>query len=514
MKTVQVTKSFFISVLLCAVLFVLAVWSRFYGLEIKPLHFDESINGWFVMKMHQQGFYKYDPNNYHGPLYFYLLQLCELFWGSSLRVLRVLPSFFSVAAVMMFVFPLGGRRYWTLATGVLILFSPAFIFFGRSGIHEMPFVFFQMLFAAAIMRWLAGKKDSTALGMALVGLFGLVTLKETFAIFLFAAVVALLPLGSQQWKKSLGWADLKAAWTKRLTLWFILLFILFLGLFAGFGRNPSGILDFVRAFLPWAKTGVHGAGHDKEFLYWIKVLWEAEPLALAGLILSFWGAVKKDPEWRWISVFGLVQFLVYSWIPYKTVWCILSLVWPFYFVLGLSIERAIALRSRSLIIAGSLMLILGGVVGWGSVWRGVYQDPIDLEHPYVYVNTTHEFKEFSDGLVLALKDIPDLKSKTFQIGGREQWPWPWVLRRSEALNFTLCRKQIIADAFVYICDKDTGPFVEDQMKEAYLKWELPLRQHQIESVVYMKAAIFAPYFPGLKVVGPGAEDSANQQESP
>ena len=46
----------------------------FFMLTEKPIHFDEGINGWFSMKMNQMGFYKYDPQNYHGPLYFYLLK--------------------------------------------------------------------------------------------------------------------------------------------------------------------------------------------------------------------------------------------------------------------------------------------------------------------------------------------------------------------------------------------------------------------------------------------------------
>jgi predicted membrane-bound mannosyltransferase len=51
----------------------LAVFLRFFLLGIKPPHFDEGINGWFVDQMMKNGFYKYDPTNYHGPLHFYVL---------------------------------------------------------------------------------------------------------------------------------------------------------------------------------------------------------------------------------------------------------------------------------------------------------------------------------------------------------------------------------------------------------------------------------------------------------
>ncbi|PYL67072.1 MAG: hypothetical protein DMF28_10005, partial [Verrucomicrobia bacterium] len=51
----------------------LAVFLRFFLLGIKPPHFDEGINGWFVDQVMKNGFYRYDPTNYHGPLHFYVL---------------------------------------------------------------------------------------------------------------------------------------------------------------------------------------------------------------------------------------------------------------------------------------------------------------------------------------------------------------------------------------------------------------------------------------------------------
>src|SRR5205823_9442942 len=39
----------------------LAAFLRFLLLGMKPPHFDEGINGWFVDQMLRNGFYKYDP---------------------------------------------------------------------------------------------------------------------------------------------------------------------------------------------------------------------------------------------------------------------------------------------------------------------------------------------------------------------------------------------------------------------------------------------------------------------
>src|SRR5256885_10867893 len=48
----------------------LAAFLRVLLLGMKPPHFDEGINGWFVDQLVKNGYYKYDPTNYHGPLHF------------------------------------------------------------------------------------------------------------------------------------------------------------------------------------------------------------------------------------------------------------------------------------------------------------------------------------------------------------------------------------------------------------------------------------------------------------
>src|SRR5581483_11791362 len=63
---------------------------RILFLGIKPPHFDEGINGWFVdAHIVKQGFYRYDPTNYHGPLHFYVLFLFKCLFGRNIWALRM-----------------------------------------------------------------------------------------------------------------------------------------------------------------------------------------------------------------------------------------------------------------------------------------------------------------------------------------------------------------------------------------------------------------------------------------
>src|SRR5256886_13649499 len=79
----------------------LGAFLRFFLLSIKPPHFDEGINGWFVDQMVKNGFYRYDPTNYHGPLHFYVLFLSETLFGRNAWALRLPVVLVSISCVWM-----------------------------------------------------------------------------------------------------------------------------------------------------------------------------------------------------------------------------------------------------------------------------------------------------------------------------------------------------------------------------------------------------------------------------
>src|ERR1041385_3805062 len=104
MVKAMISRNLWISAAILALAFVLRVaW-----LDLKPAHFDEGVNGWFVDQMTHQGFYHYDPTNFHGPFHFYVLFLAQTLFGRSIGVLRmpiVLVSTACVGLVLAF------RRY-------------------------------------------------------------------------------------------------------------------------------------------------------------------------------------------------------------------------------------------------------------------------------------------------------------------------------------------------------------------------------------------------------------------
>src|SRR5947199_6545556 len=114
----------------------LAAALRVLFLGIKPPHFDEGINGWFVDQMVKDGFYRYDPTNYHGPLHFYILFLYQTLLGRNVWAIRlpvVLASIFSIHLTLKFE-PFVGRNVSRLAALAMAV-SPGFGFSGLYAIH-------------------------------------------------------------------------------------------------------------------------------------------------------------------------------------------------------------------------------------------------------------------------------------------------------------------------------------------------------------------------------------------
>src|SRR5216683_7466637 len=169
----------------------LAVVLRFFLLGIKPPHFDEGINGWFVDQMVKNGFYKYDPTNYHGPLHFYVLLLSETLFGRNVWALRLPVVLVSIGCVWLALKfePLIGRNVSRLGALAMAV-SPGFVFYGRYSIHEVWLVLFSMMFIVGLLGlWKFG--TANYLWCAGMGVAGMILTKETYIIHLACAALAI-----------------------------------------------------------------------------------------------------------------------------------------------------------------------------------------------------------------------------------------------------------------------------------------------------------------------------------
>jgi uncharacterized protein (TIGR03663 family) len=340
------------------IILALGALLRFLFLSIKPPHFDEGINGWFVDQMMRTGFYKYDPTNYHGPLHFYILLITQALFGRHIWALRlpvVLASIASIWTTLRFE-PLVGRRASLVAAAAMAL-SPGFIFYGRYAIHEVWLLLFSMLFILGLLGlWKFGSRGYLwCVGM---GLAGMILTKETYIIHVGCALIAAAVLwvshritpmpdvrpARQGW----DWVDFVQVGSAG-----ILLIIFF---YSGTFLNWAGVRGLYETFATWYQTGSNGNGHEKPWPYWLELCLRYEWPIVIGLILCLCCQFFRNFAVRYLAIYGVGVFAAYSIVHYKTPWCIISIVWPslFVFAAGAAARR---------VPRGAFYLTLGACAG-------------------------------------------------------------------------------------------------------------------------------------------------------
>lgn len=143
--------------LLWSVLLIAAIGTRFWNLGYRTVHHDESLHVYFSwIYSTGESLYIHNPLT-HGPFLFEANALIYKIFGANDMTSRLLPAFFGVALVMM-PWLLRGRQFlgpWgALATGYMLLISPAFLYYTRYIRHDPYTAGGSLLLTIAIFRYL------------------------------------------------------------------------------------------------------------------------------------------------------------------------------------------------------------------------------------------------------------------------------------------------------------------------------------------------------------------------
>ena len=483
----------------------LAALLRFFLLGIKPAHFDEGINGWFVDQVMKNGFYRYDPTNYHGPLHFYVLLLFECLFGRNVWALRLPVVFVSISCVWLTLKfePLVGRNVTRIAALAMAI-SPGFVFYGRYAIHEVWLQFFSTMFILGLLGlWRMGRLNY--LWYAGMGLTGMILTKETYAIHVACAVLAIPVLAVSNALSRLP--DAKPA--KQTWSWIDLGMILIVGaaaiifFYSGTFFNWDGVRGLYLAFKAWTETGAAGHGHEKPWDYWFKLMgpsWEAggtnftgyELPMLAGLILCVFCQKFKNLSLRYLAIYGVGSLVAYSYVKYKTPWCIISFGWPFLFIFGAAIllVRPKNLRKVYVIIAIFLCLSFGR-----SISLNYFRCSSPTE-PYAYVQTYNDMFKLTEPLLKLAKQDPANYHLTGHLIRSSVYPLPWVLGDFDRVGYYEGGNMPAnIDGDFLLVQQDKIKDVESKLKNAYYTDMMTLRNYQDPSKIFFSAKVFKQFFP-------------------
>ena len=484
----------------------LAALLRFFLLGIKPPHFDEGINGWFVDQVTHNGFYRYDPTNYHGPLHFYVMLLSESLLGRNVWALRLPVVLVSIGCVWLTLKfePLVGRNVSRIAALAMAV-SPGFVFYGRYAIHEVWLQFFSMMFILGLLGlWKQGRVNY--LWYAGMGAAGMVLTKETYAIHVACAVIAIPVLMVSYWLSRVP--DAKPA--KQTWGYIDLAMVLGVGaaaivfFYSGTFLNWNGVKGLYQAFKAWTETGAAGHGHEKAWDYWIKLMgpsWDSgwtnfsgyELPMLAGLILCLWCQKFKNLSLRYLAIYGVGTLIAYSIVKYKTPWCIISFGWPFLFVLGgwVLLVRPKNLRKVYVAIAILLCLSLGR-----SIWLNYFRCS-SPDEPYAYVQTYNDIFKLTKPLLTLAKRNPAYYHLTGHLIRSSTYPLPWILGDFDRVGYYEGGNMPAnVDGDFLLVQQDKIKQVESKLKGTYYTDTVTIRNYQDPSKVYFKAEIFKEFFPG------------------
>lgn len=415
------------------VIMVAAAALRLVALDLKAPHFDEGVNGWFADRLRETGTFVYTPDNFHGPWHFYTVFLSQELLGRnvwSLRLPAVAAGLLAIPVFFMFSRWFGRRAVRWAAAAYAV--SPACVFYGRYSIHEPWFMLFTMLFTwGVIALWL--DRNRAGLWCAVIGLTGMILNKETYLIhagslalagFVFALWGKLSPVRPPVARPAhRQWTD-DEAWVAVMASVFLLVFF-----YSGNFFSPGGLAGPFQAMIAWAKTGAAANGHEKtayELLpfvnyYWLALLVRYEWPALVGFAWSVRYACPSSAAPRLLSIFAAGVLLAYSLIPYKTPWCMLSIIWPWFLFFGALVET-LRWKFAASVVGAALL-----AVSLGTTWRVNFREYENDAEPYVYVQTYGSSGILTGPLLELAHNEPAHAMTAGAVYLESYYPLPWIL---------------------------------------------------------------------------------------
>ena len=445
--------------------FIIAIVLRTWRLDIRPMHGDEAVHAYKFGQLLEHNDYRYDPREFHGPTLNYFTLISAWLSGrhtyASLTesTLRIVPAFFGLLVVVMPLLLVRGLgRPAALVAAALTAISPAFVFYSRDYIPEMLLVCFTFGLIAAGYQYAKSRKPIWAM---LAGLFaGLCyATKETCIIAFGSMLLALLVVSF--WLRPIFTAEHAETAEKKnklnsacsavsavhLALAAVAAMCVSALFFSSFFKNPAGVLDSFRAYTTYFSRAGSNQLHIHPWFYYLNALVYSKAttgpfwteafivvLACLGIILivARKGISKLDTRLLdFLISYTVTSLAVYSAIPYKTPWCLLSFYHGMILLSAVGVVAMINLSSRLLtrIVIVLLLLTLATDLGLQSISPGISSE-VDFSNPYVYAHPTADVLKVAQRIEEISKAHPAINEMVVLIVCPEgdYWPLPWYLR--------------------------------------------------------------------------------------
>ncbi len=446
------------TVLLFLAATAVALALRLPKLEQRPMHGDEAVHAIKFGQLLEQGFYRYDSFEYHGPTLNYLT-LIPAWLGSEHTLtqvkestLRVVPVFFGTLLVLSAAILVNGLGKTAASIAALLTaISPAMAYYSRYYIQEMLLVCFTFAVLACGYRYLRRPGGGWAIA---TGVFlGLMhATKETSVIAWAAMLLALMLIAAERSKKeglSILVTCTNAVKGRHVAAALCAAAVVSILFFSSFFSNAQGVLDSVLTYKTYLSRAGHDPAHIHPWHYYLNVLaffsldagtnpvWSEALillLAMIGGVAAFQrrACSRADADLpRFLTWYALFMTIFYSLIPYKTPWNLISFLHAMILLAGFGAAALMQMLSHKIarMLVMALMIFAGTHLAWQAYLANFkyYEDPAN---PYVYAHPVNDVFAIVKRVEEIARIHPDGSSLYMQVicPGDDYWPLPWYLR--------------------------------------------------------------------------------------
>jgi uncharacterized protein (TIGR03663 family) len=438
--------------ILAATLVALAL--RLPELAQRPMHGDEAVHAIKFGALLEQGEYRYDSFEYHGPTLNYLTLIPA--WLSSAKeltavnewTLRLVPVFFGTVLVFMTGLLCNGLgRAGSITAAILTAISPAMSYYSRYYIQEMLLVCFTFGVIACGYRYTQNRNFSWAIA---TGIFlGLMHATKETCIVAWGAMALALTLARQRKE---GKAQNFVASLKALNRPHIIATLAVAGavsalFYSSFFTNAQGVWDSILTYQTYFSRAGQNPMHIHPWHYYLNILayfrnganpvW-SEALILVLAVCGFVVAVRVKSSddvdahlLRFLAFYTLFMTAIYSLIPYKTPWNLISFLHGMILLAGVGATAIV----KKLIVPSARGVVLGLMVAaalhltWlAYVTNYTYEE--NPANPYVYAHPVNDVFTIVKRVEEIAQAQPDKRALYMQVICPEDdyWPLPWYLR--------------------------------------------------------------------------------------
>ncbi len=401
-------------------LLLIAVITRFYALDARPMDHDESIHAYLsyiLLKNHE---YRYDPA-FHGPfIYFSTAGIFGLF-GDSKFTARLVPVIFSLIGIF---FSLKMRKFYSYAPvfTLILLFSPSILYYSRYLRNDITVL---SSFIGIIYSYFSYRAERRPIYIYLGVILSVIVLTSKENGYLYIGTIVSFIFFRKLITKDFS-VDRYAI--KHLIPAILIGTAIFVFLYSAAFSDWGGVKRAtVDSFEHWFKMHEE-RDHWKPIYYYSKMILEYEFLPL-GMVLAglfeFRDRIKNKSisEMELFALYWLITaFLIYHVLNHKVPWLLVHMVAPMAFF-GSLYARYLN-RKEGLAVFSALLIVTAGVSFYLT-----YVDSTNTSHDLIYIQAQPDVE-------LLAKKIKEFNGSVLVfVPGNDYWPLPWYLRH-ESVAFS------------------------------------------------------------------------------